>query len=84
METYDATEIEARREEELANLPSKAEGRPPVEPAMVELVIESGTTDVGRPVRVRRHPVRFEIDEFKSENLFGKFCHPAHRCLFHM
>ena len=37
VETYDATMIEARREEEPASLPSEAESRPPGEPAMVEL-----------------------------------------------
>ena len=66
METYDTTEIEARREEEPANLPSEAEGRPPGEPAMADPVMESGTTGVGRPVRVRRPPVRFGIDDFVS------------------
>ena len=34
VKTYDATEIEARREEEPANLPIEAKGRPPGEPAM--------------------------------------------------
>ena len=38
METYDAREIEARREEEPAKLLSGAEGRPPGDPAMVEPV----------------------------------------------
>ena len=52
IEAYDATELEARREEEPANLPSEAEGRHPGEPAMVDPVMESRTTDVGRPVRV--------------------------------
>ena len=66
LETYDATEIEARREEEPANIPSEAEGRPPIEPAIIEPVMESGITDVGRPVRVGRLPVRFWIDEFVS------------------
>ena len=33
---------------------------------MVNPVMESGTTDVGRPVRLRRPPVRFRIDEFVS------------------
>ena len=42
IETYDATELEARREEEPANLPSEAEGRPPGEPAMVDTVMERG------------------------------------------
>ena len=42
IEAYDATELEARREEELANLPSEAEGRPPGEPAMVDPVMERG------------------------------------------
>ena len=66
VKTYDATEIEARREEQPANLPRLAEGRPSGEPAMFDPVMESGTTDVGRPVRVRRPPVRFEIDEIVS------------------
>ena len=66
VETYDATEIEARREEEPANFPSETDGRPPGEPAMVDRVMEWETTDVGRPVRVRRPPVRFGIDEFVS------------------
>ena len=68
METNDATEIEARREKETANLPSEAEGRPPGEPAMVEPVMEWGTTDECRPVSVRRAPVWFGIDEFVSYN----------------
>ena len=59
VETNDATQIEARRQEEPANLPSEAEGRPPGEPTMVEPVMESGTTEAGRPVGVRRPPVRF-------------------------
>ena len=42
MATYDATKIEARRDEEPANLPSEAEGRLPVEPAMVDPVMERG------------------------------------------
>ena len=66
VETYDATEIETRREEQPANLPSEAEGRPPGEPEVVKPVMKSGTTDVGGPVRVRRPPVRFGIDEFVS------------------
>ena len=66
IEAYDATELEARREEEHANIPSKAEGRPPGEPAMVDPVMEGGTTDVDRPVRVRRPPLMFGIDEFVS------------------
>ena len=68
VETYGARKIEARREDEPANLPNEAEGRPLGEAAMVEPVMESGTTDVGRPVRVRRPPVRFGIDEFVSQN----------------
>ena len=40
--TYDATKIEARRDEEPANLPSEAEGRLPGEPAMVDPVMERG------------------------------------------
>ena len=66
VETYDATEIEAKREEEPANLLSEIEGRPPGEPTTVEPVTEGGTKDVGRPVRVRRPPVGFGIDEFVS------------------
>ena len=66
VETYGATEIEARMEEEAANLPSEAEGRPSGEPAMVYPVMEWGTTDVGRPVRLRRPPVRVGIDELVS------------------
>ena len=50
VESYDATEIEARREEEPANLHSEAEAGPPGEPAMVDPVMEWGTTGVGRPV----------------------------------
>ena len=45
VETYDATEVEARREEEPANLSS--EGRPPSEPVVNEPVMESETTDIG-------------------------------------
>ena len=67
IETYDATELKARREEEPANLPSEAEGRPPGEPMAAEPVIEIGTADDGgRPTRVRKPPVRFGIDEFVS------------------
>ena len=66
VETYDATEIEARSEKEAANLPSEAEGRPSGEPAMVDSVMDRGITDVGRPVRVRRPPVRVGIDELVS------------------
>ena len=49
-EAYDTTELEARREKEPANIPREAEERPPVEPVMVEPVMERQTTDVGRPV----------------------------------
>ena len=67
VETYDATELEARREEEPANLPSEAEGRPPGEMVTAEPVMENATTDDGgRPTRVRRQPVRFGIDDFVS------------------
>ena len=66
VETYDATESEARREEERASLPSQAEDSPPGETVVVEPVMESGTRDVGRPVRVRRPPVRIGMDEFVS------------------
>ena len=66
VETYNATEIEARREEDPANFLSEAEGISPVEPAVAEPVMEIGTTDVCRPVRVRRPPVRFGIDKFVS------------------
>ena len=67
IETYDATELDARREEEPANLPSEAEHRPPGEPMAAEPVMEIGTADDGgRPTRVRRPPVRFGIDEFVS------------------
>ena len=67
IETHDATELEARTEEEPANLPSEAEGRPPREPMAPEPVIEIGLADDGgRPTRVRKPPVRFVIDEFVS------------------
>ena len=66
VETNESTEIEARTEEGPANLPSEAEGRPPGEPVMVEPEMESRTTDVGRPVRLRRPPIRFGIDDFVS------------------
>ena len=67
IETYDATELKARREEEPANLPSEAEGRPPGEPMAAEPVIEISTADDGgRPTRVRKPPVRFGINEFVS------------------
>ena len=63
--TYDAPDIEARREES-ANLPSEAEGGPAGEPAIVEPVMEWEITDVCRPARVRRPIFRFGIDEFVS------------------
>ena len=67
IEAYDATELEARREEEHANLPNEAEGRPPGEPSMAEPVMEIGTADDGsRHTRVRTPPVRFGIDKFVS------------------
>ena len=67
VETYDATELEARREEEPANLPNEVEGRPPGEPMAAEPMMENGTADDGgRQTRVRRPPVRFGIDEFVS------------------
>ena len=66
VETYDGREVEARREEDAANLPSEAEVRPPGETAVAEPVMESGTTDVGRPVRMRRLSVWFGMDEFVS------------------
>ena len=40
--TYDATKIEAKRDEEPANLPSEAEGRLLGEPAMVDPLMERG------------------------------------------
>ena len=64
METYDALEIEERREEEPAKLLSAAEGRPPGEPAMVEQI---GTPDLCRPVRVRS--TKFLV----KTSLLGKF-----------
>ena len=66
VETYDEKQMEARREEEAAKFPSEAEGRPPDETVVAELDLESGATDVGRPVRIRRPPVRFGIDEYVS------------------
>ena len=67
IEAYDATELEARREEEPANQPCQAEDRPPGEVMAAEPVIEMGTADDGgRPTRVRRPPVRFGIDKFVS------------------
>ena len=66
VETYEGREMEARREEEAANLPSEAEGRHPGETALAEPVMESETTDVGRPVRMRRPSVWFGIDEYVS------------------
>ena len=66
VETYNATKIEARREEKTANLPSEADVRPPGGQAMVDPVMECGTTDAVRTVRVRRPAVRFGIDEFVS------------------
>ena len=79
VEKYFATETEVRWEEEPKKFPNEAEGRPPVERMVVEPVMESGTTDVGRPVRVRKPPIRFAIDEFVR--VFRKLCHPAHWCL---
>ena len=67
IEAYDATELDARMEEEPANLPCEAEDRPPGEVMAAEPVMEIGTADDGgRPTRVRRPPVRFGIDEFLS------------------
>ena len=67
IETYDATELEARREEEPANLPSEEEGIPPGDAVEAEPVMDNGTADDGgRPTRVRRQPVRFGIDNFVS------------------
>ena len=67
IEAYDATELEARREEEPSNQPCKADDRPSDEVMAAEPVIEMGTADDGgRPTRVRRPPVRFGIDEFVS------------------
>ena len=67
IEAYDATELEARREEKPANLPYEAEGRPPGEVMAAKPVMADGTADDGgRPTRVRRPPVRFAIDEFVS------------------
>ena len=67
IETYDATELEARREEEPANLPSEEEGIPPGDAVEAEPVMDNGTADDGgRPTRVRRQPVRFGIDDFVS------------------
>ena len=67
IEAYNTTELEARREEEPANLPCEAEDRPPGEVMAAEPVMEIGTADdSGRPTRVRRPPVRLGIDEFLS------------------
>ena len=67
IEAYDTTELEARKEEEPANLPCEAEDRPPGEVMAAEPVMEFGTADDGgRPTRVRKPPVRFGIDEFLS------------------
>ena len=44
----------------------RAEGSPPGETVVVFTVIGSETTDVGRPIRTRKPPVRFGIDEHVS------------------
>ena len=63
IEAYDATKLEARREEDPATQPCQAEDRPPGEVMAAEPVIEMGTADDGgRPTRVRRPPARFGID----------------------
>ena len=66
VETYDEREMGARREEKAANVPSEAEGSAPGEMVVVEPLMESETTDVGRPIRIRKPPVRFDIDEYAS------------------
>ena len=56
IEAYEATELEARMEEEPANLPCEAEDRPPGEVMAAEPVMKIGTADDGgRPTRVRDH-----------------------------
>ena len=62
VETFDEREMGARREEEAANLPNEAERSPPGETVLVEPVMKS----VCRPIRTRKPPVRFGIDEYVS------------------
>ena len=70
IEAYNATELEAKREEEPANLSCEVEVRPPGEVMAAKLMMEIGTADDGgRPNRVRRPPIRFGIEEFVSSNL---------------
>ena len=65
IEAYDTTELEARREEEPANLPCEAEDRQPGEVMGADPVMEIGNAgDGGRPTRVKRTPVLFGIDKF--------------------
>ena len=66
VETYDERDMGARREQEAANLPSEAEGSPLGKTVDVEPVMESENTDVGRPIRTRKPPARFGIDEYVS------------------
>ena len=67
IEAYDTTKLDARKEEEPANLPCEADDRSPGEVMAAEPVMEIGTADDdGRPTRIRRPPLRFGIDEFVS------------------
>ena len=69
MEIYDAREIEARTEEEPANLPNEAEGRPYTYASEFDSERQPELKDSDRLSRIRRTSVCIGIDENANKNL---------------
>ena len=65
VETYDAVELEARREEEPLPVPEPVTDNLPKTDEPRERSAEPCVEDLGRQTRRRRPPVRFGIDEFE-------------------
>ena len=63
VETYDAAELETRREDDHLNAPADQELAPLEPNESLELRGEHEAEGEGRPSRRRRPPVRFGIDE---------------------
>ena len=64
VETYDAVELEARREEEPSHVPDPGDDNFPEPDEPRERSAERGVEELERLTRRRRPPVRFGIDEF--------------------
>ena len=65
VETYDAAELETRREDDHPNAPADQELAPPEPNKSLELRGDHEAEGEGRPSRRRRPPVRIGIDEFE-------------------